>query len=46
VDPDAAVKDLVNYSFVKKAILEMGGPGKFPDMNLESPWDREEVIEI
>jgi len=46
VTPDYAVKDLVSYSFVKKAIFELGGPGKFPEMNLESPWDREEVIDV
>ncbi|MCP4151702.1 MAG: ABC transporter substrate-binding protein [bacterium] len=44
--PDFVVKDLVDYSFVKKAVMELGGPGKFTDMNPESPWDREEVIEI
>ena len=46
VRPDVVVNDLVSYDYVKKAILEIGGPGKFPDMNYKSPWDREEVIEI
>ena len=46
VKPDFVVKDLVSYEFVKKAVLEMGGPSVFTGMNLENPWDREEVIEI
>ncbi|MCP5053242.1 MAG: ABC transporter substrate-binding protein [bacterium] len=46
VSPDFVVKDLVAYDFVKKAVMAQGGPGKFTDMNIQSPWDREEVIEI
>jgi NitT/TauT family transport system substrate-binding protein len=46
VEPDFVVKDLVAYEFVKKAVMAQGGPDKFTDMNIQSPWDREEVIEI
>lgn len=46
VDPQHVVKDLVNYDFVKKAVTTAGGPSRFTDMNLESPWDREETIDI
>jgi len=46
ISPDDVIKDLVNYEMVKKAISQLGGPGKFTDMNLENPWDREEIIEI
>ena len=43
---DFVVKDLVSYSFVKKAVKEIGGAAAFTDMNIQSPWEREEVIEI
>jgi len=46
VKSDEVVKDLVVYDHVKKAVMENGGPGAFTQMNPESPWDREEVIEI
>lgn len=46
VKGDEVVKDLVAYDHVKKAVIENGGPGVFSRTNLESPWDREEVIEI
>ncbi len=46
LNPDFVVKDLVSYDFVKNAVLAVGGPGKFTDMNLQSPWEREEVIAI
>jgi NitT/TauT family transport system substrate-binding protein len=46
VDPGFVVKDLMSYEFVKKAVQSHGGPGVFTDMNPQSPWDREEVIEI
>lgn len=47
--PDFVSKDLVTYEFVKKAILQHGGPGAFTELNIGSTkdnWDREEVIEI
>ncbi len=46
VNPDFVVKDLVSYDYVKKAVLETGGPSVFTDMKIDSPWDREEVVEI
>jgi NitT/TauT family transport system substrate-binding protein len=46
VSPDFVASDLVSDTFVKKAIRELGGAAKFPDLNLETPWVREEVIDI
>lgn len=43
---DDAVRDLVSYTFVKKAITAVGGPGKFEQLNYENPWDREEVVRL
>ncbi len=44
--PDFAVKDLVDDRFVKKAILNAGGPSAFGDIDLNAPWDRQEVVSI
>jgi NitT/TauT family transport system substrate-binding protein len=46
LDPDFAAGDLVDDSFVKKAINAVGGPSKFEAINIEHPWTREEVIEL
>ncbi|MBU0991050.1 MAG: ABC transporter substrate-binding protein [Proteobacteria bacterium] len=46
LDPDFAVTDLVNDSFVKKAILSAGGPSFFDNLSTANPWEREEVIEL
>lgn len=46
LDIDAAVKELTDDSFVKKAIANVGGPQKFESINIESPWEREEIVEI
>jgi len=46
LDPDSAVKDLVDDSFVKKAIDSLGGPEKFGHVDMENPWEREETIEL
>lgn len=46
LDADFAAKDLVEYSFVKKAIENIGGPEKFSPIDLEKPWDREEIIDV
>jgi hypothetical protein len=40
------VRDLVDDSFVKKAILNAGGPHMFDLIDTDDPWGREEVIEI
>jgi NitT/TauT family transport system substrate-binding protein len=45
LDPGYAAMDLVDDTFVKSAIANVGGPGRFPAVDMESPWDREEVIE-
>ena len=39
-------KDLVETKFVKNAIENIGGYDKFLDVNYDSPWEREEIIEI
>jgi NitT/TauT family transport system substrate-binding protein len=44
--PDFVVEDLVDYRFVKKAIDNIGGVAKFPEIDITSPWEREEIIEI
>jgi NitT/TauT family transport system substrate-binding protein len=44
LDADFAAKDLVDYIFVKKAIANAGGLEKFDSVNIENPWDREEII--
>lgn len=46
LDVDFAVKDLVDDTFVKKSIMEVGGPGKFKMIDIGHPWTREEVIEL
>lgn len=43
---DFATKDLVDDSFVKKAIENAGGHGLFKSADITKPWTREEVIEI
>lgn len=46
VRADDVVRDLVAYDFVKKSIMQIGGPGAFTDMDVQSPWEREEIIDI
>jgi NitT/TauT family transport system substrate-binding protein len=46
LDADFVVNDLVDDSFVRKAIDDVGGPGQFHEINIEHPWEREEVIEL
>lgn len=46
LDVDFAVRDLVDDTFVKKAIMDVGGPGKFKMIDIGHPWTREEVIEL
>jgi len=46
LDPDFAARDLADDSFVKNAIREVGGLGKFGEINIDSPWEREEIIEL
>ncbi len=46
LDPDLAAADLVDESFVRKAIDAVGGPSRFPAIDIARPWDREEVIDL
>jgi NitT/TauT family transport system substrate-binding protein len=46
LDPDLVIRDLVEESFVRKAIDNAGGLGMFDEVNLENPWDRQEVIDL
>ncbi|MCP4346248.1 MAG: ABC transporter substrate-binding protein [Desulfobacterales bacterium] len=46
LEPDFIAKDLVDDTFVKKAIDSVGGPGKFDSVNPEHPWTRKEIIKI
>lgn len=46
LDSDLAAKDLVDDRFVKKAIDEVGGIGRFHTLDFERPWEREEVVAL
>lgn len=46
LDPDFVSQDMVDDSFVRIAIDAAGGPGVFDEINLEHPWDRQEIIEL
>jgi len=46
IDPDFVSRNLVDESFVKRAIDLVGGPSLFEEINLDHPWDRQEVIEF
>lgn len=46
LDADFVAKDLVDDTFVKKAIANIGGPEKFKSIDIERPWEREEIIEL
>ena len=45
-ESDFIANDLVETKFVKNAINNIGGPLNFPEMNISSPWEREELIEV
>jgi len=45
-DTDFIVKDLVEEKFTKNAINSLGGPIIFPEINYDTPWEREEIIEF
>lgn len=45
-EPSFVSKDIIEPSYVKSAIDNLGGVSLFPDLNLDSPWSREEVIEL
>ena len=46
LDPDFAAKDLVDDTFVKKALAGIGGHEKFNAIDIERPWERDEIIEL
>lgn len=46
LDPDFVSRDMVEESFVRSAIDNAGGLGLFDEINLDHPWDRQEVIDL
>jgi NitT/TauT family transport system substrate-binding protein len=46
LDAGRATDQLVDESFVRKAMDEMGGIHNFCDCNIETPFSREEIVEI
>ena len=46
LDAGRAAEELVDETFVRKAMDEMGGIHKFCDCNIETPFSREEIVEI
>ncbi len=46
LSPEFIEKDLIEKSFVKDAVTNLGGMSKFPNMDLTSPWEREEIIDF
>jgi len=46
LDPEKAAADLVDDTYVGKALDEMGGLKKFCNCDISKPYSREEVIEI
>lgn len=46
LDAGAATQSLVDDSFVRKAMNDMGGIHQFCDCDIEKPFSREEIVEI
>lgn len=46
IDPDYVSRDLVDESFVRKSIDMVGGASVFGEINLDHPWDRQEIIDL
>jgi len=46
LSPGFVANDLVEESFVKKAIIDAGGPHLFKTMDFNSPWQRQEIFDI
>ena len=46
LDTGAAAEELVDETFVRKAIDDMGGMHAFNNSSIETPFTREEVVEI
>ncbi len=46
IDPEFVAQDLVDDSFVKNAIHQIGGLGKFGEIDITQPWERQEIIDL
>jgi len=46
LDSGRAARELVDDTFVSKALDETGGIGRFCNCNMEKPFTREEIVEI
>ena len=46
IDAEFVINDLVEEKFTKNAIKSLGVARVFPDINLDTPWEREEIIEL
>ncbi len=46
LDPTFASRDLVDETFVRNAIVQVGGLGRFGEFNLTDTWGREEIISL
>ncbi len=46
LDVDFVAKDLIDDSFAKNAVANVGGPGKFESIDIEHLWKREEIVDI
>lgn len=46
LDPEFVIRDLVDDSYVKKAIFAAGGPAHFDSLTTSDPFAREEVIDL
>ncbi len=44
LSPHIAAKELVDDTYVKRSIKLLGGPKKFNSIDIEHPWEREEII--
>jgi NitT/TauT family transport system substrate-binding protein len=45
LDPEFVIQDLVDDTYVKKAIIAAGGPAHFDTLESTDPFEREEVID-
>ncbi|MCP4752124.1 MAG: ABC transporter substrate-binding protein [Proteobacteria bacterium] len=46
LDSKFVQQDLIEDRFVKEAVNNLGGIGKFQEIDLTSPWKREEIIDF
>ena len=45
-NPEFVSTDLIDDTFVKRAIQDFGGAGMFDQIDLDTPWEREEIISL